>query len=251
MDVYHQLDQSYPGGNPVNVAVYGVRLGLETAYVGAVGTDSYGQVMIEAINSKGVDTSHIKVLEGNTAITQVTLENGNRIFGDYDEGVLAQFKLSQSDFDFIQTFDLFVSGLWGMVEHDLSKVKALGLKVAFDFATKWDSPVVAVAIPSVDYAFFASDEAFTESMATFMKDMQAKGPQLVVVTLGSRGSVAYDGTKFYHYGIVACDVIDTMGAGDSYIAGFLKGILEGEPIEACMAIGAKTSSETIAYMGAW
>lgn len=50
----------------------------------------------------------------------------------------------------------------------------------------------------------------------------------MVVTRGEKGSMAYDGEKFYYGGIVPCEVVDTMGAGDSFIAGFLYAICEGK-----------------------
>ena len=59
------------------------------------------------------------------------------------------------------------------------------------------------------------------------------------------------GNEFYKYGIVPCDVVDTMGAGDSYIAGFLYAVCQGKSIPEAMADGAKNSSVTIAYYGAW
>ena len=71
IDYYDSLNESYPGGNPVNVAVYIKRLGGESSYTGAVGTDSFGKIMISAIQNKGVDTSHIQVLDGKTAVTHV------------------------------------------------------------------------------------------------------------------------------------------------------------------------------------
>ena len=55
MIYYDSLNESYPGGNPVNVAVYIKRLGGESSYTGAVGTDSFGKIMISAIQNKGVD----------------------------------------------------------------------------------------------------------------------------------------------------------------------------------------------------
>ena len=45
IDYYDSLNESYPGGNPVNVAVYIKRLGGESSYTGAVGTDSFGKIM--------------------------------------------------------------------------------------------------------------------------------------------------------------------------------------------------------------
>ena len=49
--------------------------------------------------------------------------------------------------------------------------------------------------------------------------------------MGENGSVAYDGKEFVVSGIVEADVVDTLGAGDSYIAGFLNKALEGEPLK--------------------
>ena len=74
---------------------------------------------------------------------------------------------------------------------------------------------------------------------------------MVIVTLGDKGSLCYDGQRFYKYGIVECEVVDTMGAGDSYIAGFLLGILRGKDIEECMRMGAENATITLQYYGAW
>ncbi|KLE14510.1 fructoselysine 6-kinase [Clostridium sp. C8] len=251
IDVYENLGEAFPGGNPVNVAVYLVRLGEQASYTGVVGNDKYGDVMIDSLNNKGVDTSHIKKVHGNTAITKVELVNGERVFGDYDEGVLAHFKLTQDDIDFLSTHDLVVTGLWGKIESDLWKIKANKVPIAFDFATKFDDPVVNIAISNVDYAFFAYDEEESESLRSFMKEMHSKGPKMVVITLGEKGSICYDGKDFHRYGIVNCNVVDTMGAGDSYIAGFLRGIIMGKKIDECMRLGAENSSVTLQYKGAW
>ena len=75
IDYYDSLNESYPGGNPVNVAVYIKRLGGESSYTGAVGTDSFGKIMISAIQNKGVDTSHIQVLDGKTARASAPAQN--------------------------------------------------------------------------------------------------------------------------------------------------------------------------------
>lgn len=251
MDVYEKLNQAFPGGNPVNVAVYFVRLGGEASYTGVVGDDKYGKIMIEALKGKSVDTSHIRVLNGSTAITQVELVNGDRILGDYNEGVLAQFKLSEEDIEFLCSHDMVVTGLWGMIENDLYKIKSKGTPIAFDFATKLTDPVIEKAIYDVDYAFFAYDEGDNEFIREYMKTIHAKGPKLVIVTLGEKGSICYDGKEFITYGIIPCEVKDTMGAGDSYIAGFLRGILLKKDIKECMHMGAENAIVTLQYFGAW
>jgi len=73
----------------------------------------------------------------------------------------------------------------------------------------------------------------------------------VVATLGEHGSLAFDGKTYTAHGITPCPVVDTMGAGDSYIAGFLLGLINGEPLSACMQCGADNAAVTIGYFGAW
>lgn len=251
VDAYDQTGEAFPGGNPVNVAVYTVRLGGEASYTGVVGNDAYGKLMRDSIQKKGVDISHLKVMSGNTAVTHVEIRDGERILGDYEEGVMAGFKLDEDDIKFLGSHDMVVSGIWGMIEQDLEKIKACGTQIAFDFATKYDSPVIDIAIPFVDYAFFAYDGEDEAGMRAYMEKMQKKGPKAVIVTRGEKGSIAYDGTSYTEFGIVPCEVVDTMGAGDSFIAGFLFGILQGKTLRECMQMGAENSSVTLGYSGAW
>lgn len=251
MDVYDRTGEAYPGGNPVNVAVYTVRLGGKASYTGVVGTDQYGPLMRKAIAAKGVDVSHLKTAEGQTAVSHVDIVDGDRVFGDYEEGVMAGFRLEPEDIDFLCGHDLVVTGLWGMVAGDLPALRARGVPVAFDFADKRTDPTIDRAIPYVDYAFFSYDGGEEGELQAFLRTMQGRGPRIVVATRGEQGSMAYDGTRFYEQGIVPCQVVDTMGAGDSFIAGFLFGLLRGRTIPECMALGAQNSSVTLQYSGAW
>ena len=181
----------------------------------------------------------------------VELINGDRVFGDYDEGVLADFRLTEEEIDFLCNHDLVVTGLWGNVHYDLKKIKQKGVRIAFDAATRPEDEAAQVAVLQADYFFFASDFGDTEELRQKMKELHAKGPKLVIVTLGEKGSLVYDGNDFTFFGIVPCRVVDTMGAGDSYIAGFLKGIMEEKNILDCMKMGAENASQTIGYHGAW
>lgn len=103
--------KAYPGGGPVNMGVYAKRLGQDSSYIGVIGDDENGYLMKSAISKQGVDISHLHTLKGSTAVTQVTLNNGERIFGDYDEGVLAEYKLRDDDINFICEHDVVVCDL--------------------------------------------------------------------------------------------------------------------------------------------
>ncbi|MGD1816153.1 MAG: fructoselysine 6-kinase [Pleomorphochaeta sp.] len=255
IDFYSNYEngKAFPGGGPVNMAVYATRIGEKASYIGIVGSDEYGELMIKAISDKGVDISHLHSVPGKTAVTQVQLIDGERVFGDYDEGVLENYKLSESDINFIcDNHDIVICDLWGKVEGYFKTLKSKGIKTAFDCATRPGDKECSIAIPYTDYLFFSSDDGDTDTLREFMKALHSQGPQLVISMLGEKGSLCFDGNTFYKFGIVDCDeFVDSMGAGDSYIAGFLSGISKGLSIEECMRIGASTASETLKYFGAW
>jgi len=250
MDVY-STGEAYPGGNPVNVAVYFVRMGGEASYTGIVGTDKYGQLMKTAISAKGVNVSTVEVKSGNTAITHVELVNGDRVFGKYDEGVMADFSISPAQLEYLKKQELVVTALWGNSHSYLAEIKAAGAKIAYDAATRPKSGPAQIALQSTDYFFFSAENGENDELHELMKGLHSAGPEYVVATLGSSGSIAYDGSSFTRYGIVECNVVDTMGAGDSYIAGFLKGISDGMPLIDCMRMGSENASVTLGYNGAW
>lgn len=98
IDYYNNLDgcKAFPGGCPVNMAVYTVRLGGDAgiycpvAMIRTVRLDGAGK-------RKVMNISHLRVEEGKTAVSQVELVDGERILGDYEEGVLETYVLSDED----------------------------------------------------------------------------------------------------------------------------------------------------------
>lgn len=254
IDYYNNLNggKAFPGGGPVNMAVYTVRIGGKAAYIGPVGNDSYGEMIISAVKKKGVDTSHLRVEAGKTAVSQVKLVDGERLFGDYEEGVMANNVLTEEDLDFIQNFDVVICDVWGKVEGQFKDLKKRGITTAFDCATYLESDVSKKVIPYTDYLFFSTDDGDSSEIKAQMKEIHEKGPKFVICMMGEAGSICYDGDTFHRFGIIPCDtIVDTMGAGDSYIAGFLKGMIDGESIETAMKMGAANATETLKYFGAW
>ena len=76
--------------------------------------------------------------------------------------------------------------------------------------------------------------------------------KIVIATFGEEGSLAYDKDGFHSCGIVKAEkVINTVGAGDSFIAGFLYGILSGWKVEDCLYKGAQVASEVVEVFEPW
>ena len=71
------------------------------------------------------------------------------------------------------------------------------------------------------------------------------------VTFGEDGSLAWDGERFYVGGIEKAEVVNTVGAGDSFIAGFLYGILNGKSIDECLKKGAEVAASVVQVFEPW
>ena len=74
---------------------------------------------------------------------------------------------------------------------------------------------------------------------------------VVVMTLGEHGSLAFDGGRMYVGEAVPVEVVDTLGAGDAFIAGFLCSRLKGMGIQRSLAEGHVAASEICGRLGAW
>ena len=72
------------------------------------------------------------------------------------------------------------------------------------------------------------------------------GAEVLLATFGEGGSLAFDGTEFYRQPCIpAPKLVNTVGAGDSYGAGFMSGVLRARSIPECMLSGAKKAAEIV------
>lgn len=250
IDYYEKIDKFYPTGNVVNTAVNLKKLGVDTSVISTTGSDKYGQIMLNTLRKEGVDISHLKIAEGSTAITYMDMDGLERIHGEYVEGVLKNIVFDDEDIDFAASHDLVHSAFWGKADGVLGKIKNRGAKISFDYATSFDNEMVDRTAAVVDYGFF-SFENKDNFVKEFLKDKVSKGMQISIATFGEKGSLAWDGDKFYEFGIFPAKVVNTIGAGDSFIAGFLYGILTGESIEKALEIGAKVAAKVVSVFEPW
>lgn len=248
IDEYIRQSQKYVGGCSVNFAIYIRQLGGESAYLGAVGNDENGSLIMDTIRSYGVDISHIHVMKGNTAVTKVELVHNDRAFLGYEEGVLAEFVLHQKDFEYIEHFHLVHTSVYGKIDRFLPKLKGK-VKICYDFGDKLEYNNLNTVLDNIDYAFFSykQDDDF---IRCYLKNAYSHGLECAVATLGGNGSIAYDGNTFYRHGIRQVEVVDTIGAGDSFIAGFMYTMLQGAAVPECLAAGAAKAESTIQHFGA-
>jgi fructoselysine 6-kinase len=241
----------FPGGNAVNVAVFARRYGREASYIGWLGTDRYGRLLRESIAAEGVDITHCRVVEGVSSHGDVTLVDGDRVFGEFDWGVTSRIDLDDQQLAFVATHDITHTSVYSKLEAQLPRLAAASGMLSFDFASDWDRAYLANVLPLTDIAFLSHPDPDAEAVRELLVWAQGQGPSLVVVTCGAAGAFAFDGERVCRQGIVETDIVDTLGAGDAFAARLLVERASGTPLEDALGLAAESAARTCEYLGAF
>jgi sugar/nucleoside kinase (ribokinase family) len=248
VDCYPDLGVMFPGGNAVNVAVHARRVGAASAYLGAVGTDAAGGLVRGSLVVEGVDTSLTRTVEGPTAYAIVRVVEGNRVFEVGDVGV-SKFRVTDADLERVAAADVVHTGECSMVEADLPRLAQAARLLSFDFSERpWEyveehAPLVSVAVLSA-----ASVE---EDPVLLARRVAALGPRVVAVTQGPGGATLLADGQVYRAPAGAGPIVDTLGAGDAFIARLLVGLAGGEELDALLPAATSYATASCAEHGAF
>ncbi len=251
------------GGDAMNEAIVLSRLGSRVLLCGKVGDDSFGRFLIETSRSAGVDTAGVQVDPRVSTSTCVILINrdGSRNFLSHRH---ASEKLSLEDIDVSLATGarlLCIGSLLALPALDgagaaalLEAARARGCTTAAD--TKHDTYGTGLkgirdALRQVDYLLPSYEEARDltgeTDPARMSEALLDSGAGCVVVKLGDRGCYLRTRRAASLIGGFAAEVVDTTGAGDNFVAGFLTGVLRGWDPERCCrfanAVGAVSVTE--------
>jgi fructoselysine 6-kinase len=248
LDWYLDRHKVYPGGNAVNVAVFAHRLGADTAYIGQFGTDRAGDIMIAALAAEGVAIDRIRRVPGRSGYATIRNIDGERVFQGSSNGVVA-FEPVQEDLDTLATADLIHTGDSSFLDAHLAEFAALA-PVSFDFSTQPDE-VCVPGLPHVTIASFSRPDLAAADIPAFIAWVHGHGPEQVHVTQGVAGSWVSRGDGIHHEPSVPTAVLDTLGAGDSFISAMLIGRLQGKPLEEAAATAARFAAAACTGYGAF
>ena len=246
-DKYLSRGKMYPGGQCVNTCVYVKMNNMESAYLGKYGDDEVAACVQDTLKEIGIDDSHCRRYEGENGFALVTLKETDRVFLGSNKGGIAKehdFGFTKEDLEYIKGFHLIYTNLNSYIEKELPVLYYTGVPVAYDFSKRLEQESNDEIIPYLDYAFFSYDRD-DEYIRNFMVKTNEKGAKTVVAMLGEYGSLAYENGKFYKLDAEKVEVVNTVGAGDSYIAAFTYGVSLGEDIMQCMRRGRQRATEII------
>ncbi|MBL7170801.1 MAG: sugar kinase [Candidatus Omnitrophica bacterium] len=253
----------HSGGCASNTGVCLARLGIKTALAGKVGRDGFGDFLIDTFKREGMETAGIKKdSKANTSVTMVMVDEGaERSFIHY---VGANGTLREEDIDlglFPDAKILHMAGFYLMPGFDgepasriLKKARESGLTTSLD--TCWDSKgrwldlispcleFTDIFLPSIEEAKKITGMEEPEKICRFFLK---KGVKIVGLKMGEEGAFIASVDQSFPLPPFKVNVVDTTGAGDAFVAGFLTGrILYKDLLEtgklACAAGAAAVSA---------
>jgi fructoselysine 6-kinase len=242
IDRFLPIGLSAVGGNAVNVGVQLCRAGWDCAYFGAIGEDADGERTRMVLAANGLDLTHLQVLPGRTSFTDLDVDAaGERYILREDFGVCADYRPDPEAIAALRRVRHVHIG-WLKHARDLKAALAgSGVTISQDIAVNSDSGGLDVAFGSVG----PSEDA----AVTTMRSLLDAGSRIAVVTCGALGSFASDGKQVVRTGVRPVEVVDTTGAGDTFIAGFLAAHLSGSTLREAIEAGRDSAAETCQHVG--
>ncbi len=265
------------GGAPANVAVAVARLGGISAFIGKTGTDPLGSFLRDTLRSCGVDIRGMRE-DGarHTTLAFVSLTSGGERAFSFcrDPGADTCLSTDELDSRLLSTAKILHVGSLSLVREParsatlaaILAVRAAGGLISYDpnwRPSLWPSREAGVAAMKDLFAYsdivkvsdeelsllFGVDGAVTSAISSGADEILSLGPRLVFVTLGSRG--AFWKTRAGE-GLVpgfAASVIDTTGAGDSFVGGLLYRLSRAERVN-LDSLGAGEVTEMVRFANA-
>lgn len=238
----------YVTGNGIDVILNLIDLSdnLKYSIVSAVSDDLYGDTAVKLFKKLNIDCSHLDIVAGGeTPSVPLSLIKNDRVHGTPNRGVMADYEFSQSAIDYICTKDYMHTDFTGKLISKLPYIKEQGVKIFFDLSNQLDHPDLIDVLQHINVGL-VSFESDIEEAKNFLVKATDLGVEIMIATLGNQGSIAYDGKRFYKQpAIPVSQVVNTVGAGDSFFAGFIASFINGMPIEGCLETGAKRASKII------
>ncbi len=255
------------GGGACNTSVGLSRLGLDASFCGVVGSDQWGEKLLETMKKEGVNTSPATVVEHETSSFSIilSLRSGERTIL-YTPGVNEHLHDTTFDLDAISAASAVylnhLSETSCMIEDDIIKMVAAyphinltwnpgGCQIEHGF----DHPEKKNLLSVTNILLVNKEEAMafakTDSIEKALHILSGAGVKHVCITDGKHGVVATDGKKTWRCPILAnVDVVDTTGAGDAFGTAVTWALLTGRSLPDALIAGTLNAASVVGSLGA-
>lgn len=257
------------GGKGANQAVAAARAGADVAFIGCIGEDAFGDMILDALTTEGLDLEHLARVPGPSGVASIYVESGgaNRIAvftgasGTID-GPLAQTTVSAQSGMRILVSQLEID--IAAVSQALSSARSLGAITVVNTApaqalspeilanTTWlvaNEVEIATVLAGAGIRLDATPE-LSDILGAIDTWAGALGCNLVV-TVGEHGAVGYQAdSEAFHYKTAPVTAEDTVGAGDCCVGYFAALLSEGLSWQQALAGGVIAAGDSVTRAGA-
>lgn len=253
--------QLFPGGSAANTIVGLARLGIKTAYIGKIGDDAEGSILLEDLRSEGVETRAVIKAKGRSGTAIIFVDDsGNRAIL-VDPGVNDTIRYEEIDLEFAKKFRLIhltsfiCKNGFESFESQKRIVEEFEL-VSFDpglpYAERGKKEMMQILKKTTVFLPNRTEieRMFGAGYKEAAEECLSLGIDIVAVKLGERGCWIKKKDKEVSIPPYRVNVVDTTGAGDAFNTGFLYGYLKGRDIETCGKMGNYVASLCIQQIGA-
>jgi fructokinase len=236
-----------PGGAPMNVALHLNNIGQNVAIASKIGNDDRGQKLVDFLQSSGLNTDLIQVDE-NLPTSEVLVhldQNNNATYEICEPVAWDNLTLTDSLMKKAKESGLIIYGtlasrnsesretLLSLLENGAVKLIDVNLRKPYD-----TREIVEMLLIKSDIVKLNDDELIAiaqwhnqsnfneKSMVTWFAEQYNTG--MVCVTKGEKGALLYSAGEFYEHPGFKVNAVDTVGAGDAFLAGLIAAIFEGK-----------------------
>ena len=249
-----------PGGSAANTAVACSRLGLRVGFIGKVGYDNFGEVLIKDLKKENVDTSQLKRTRKKPTgccfiITDeqhkrhmyafsgaANLLNENDLNKKY---ILSSKLVHLADLKNIKPLEIVAKIASSKAKISLNPgglIIGLGYKKIKKLLSLTD---IYISSKSEAEALYG-----TRNINKLVDLLLAEGIETIALTLSSQGCLVANSNEKYKLSSYKVKVVDTTGAGDAFSAGFIYGLIKGFPLKKCGKYGNAIAALCITTSGA-
>jgi sugar/nucleoside kinase (ribokinase family) len=264
-DTIHLQKTVRSGGSAANTIHGLANLGVETGFIGKIGTDEMGKVFHDDMINAGINT-HLGQDHNPTgrAIALISPDT-ERTFATY-LGAAVEMNRNDLSSEIFEQYDIFhIEGYivqnHSLLENALKLAREKDMKISLDLASynvveQNRDFLEEMLVKYVDIVFANEEEArsLTGKEPEGALEKLAEMCEVAVVKVGKEGSLVFSpgslvDMRWIKIGVIPVKSVDTTGAGDLYASGFLFGLVNGYDLEKCGKIGAILAGKVIEVIG--
>lgn len=253
--------QRAAGDSAANTMSGLAKLGAQAGFLTKMGNDETGDFFTHEMTRTGVEMLALKSNTPTGRVIAMVTPDGERTFATC---LGASIELSPDDIkpELFDGWDIFyIEGYLvanpDMLRKAIRTAKEKGLKIAIDLASynvveESRDFLLELVNDYVDIVFANEQESYalTGLQPEAALHYLAERCEIAVVKVGAKGAFVQRGNETVTIPPMQADVVDTTGAGDMWAAGFLAGLVKGEPLQKCGLMGAIVAKNIIEVVGA-